>query len=208
MVHVSFSGPSRSFPDGGVVLEGDGLLLAGSGAGAELAQRRDRADTAFVAVELGEECLGEHIGIDLDPRHANVVGFARFRIGDDPPGRLIELVAVPWTEPEAVAAARAAFEQAGFAVATCADVPGRIVNRLIRPYFNAVLRRLDEGLASAADMDTTLRLGLGYPEGPNALLARSGLHHHFDVSNALYTALGDADFAPARRARVARARMT
>ena len=206
MVRVVFSGESRSFPDGVVALEGSGVVLAGSGAAAGLAGLPGGTDAEFVAVELGEECLGQHIGLDPDTRFLNVVGFARFRLGDDPPGPLVELVAMPWTQPAAIAAARAAFEQGGFKVASCADTPGRIVNRLIRPYLNAVLRRLDEGLASAEDMDTTLRLGLGYPEGPNALLARTGLHHHFDVSQALYEALGDADFAPARRARVAKAR--
>lgn len=206
MVRVVFNGASRSFPDGVVALEGSGVVLAGSGAAAALAGLSGGMDAEFVAVELGEECLGHHLGIDPDPRFLNVVGFARFRLGDAPPGQLIELVAMPWTQPAAVAAARSVFEHGGFAVATCADTSGRIVNRLIRPYLNAVLRRLDEGLASAEDMDTTLRLGLGYPEGPNALLARTGLHHHFDVSQALYEALGDPDFAPARRARVAKAR--
>jgi 3-hydroxybutyryl-CoA dehydrogenase len=204
-VHVTFHGESRSFPDGAPELGGEGVLLAGSKAGAALASAVDEA-AAFIAVELGEECLGVHLGLDPGPAFANVVGFARFRIGDGQPGQLIELVTLPGTRAVAIAAARAAFEQAGFTVARCADTPGRIVNRLIRPYLNAVLRRLDDGLASAEDMDTTLRLGLGYPEGPNALLARSGLHHHFDVSQALYEALGDPDFAPARRARIARIR--
>ena len=65
---------------------------------------------------------------------------------------------------------------------------------------------LDEGLATADDLDTTLRLGLGYPEGPIALLERTGLAHHGDVTQALYEAYGEAAYAPARRARVARAR--
>jgi 3-hydroxybutyryl-CoA dehydrogenase len=55
-------------------------------------------------------------------------------------------------------------------------------------------------------MDTTLRLGLGYPEGPIALLERTGLAAHFDVTQALYEALGDPAYAAARRARVAKMR--
>ena len=98
------------------------------------------------------------------------------------------------------------FEGAGLGVAVCNDFPGRIVDRLLRPYLNAALRRLDEGLATADDMDTTLRLGLGYPEGPIALLERTGLAAHFDVAQALYEALGDPAYAPARRARVAKMR--
>jgi 3-hydroxybutyryl-CoA dehydrogenase len=91
-------------------------------------------------------------------------------------------------------------------VAVCEDFPGRIVNRLLRPYFNAALRRLDEKLATADDLDRTLCMGLGYPEGPIALLDRTGLAEHFDVTQALYEALGQEPYAPARAARVARER--
>jgi 3-hydroxybutyryl-CoA dehydrogenase len=106
----------------------------------------------------------------------------------------------------ALAAATQLFESVGLQVAVCGDFAGRIVDRLVRPYYNAALRRLDEGLASADDLDTTLRLGLGYPEGPIALLERTGLAHHFDVTQALFEAYGDAAYAPARRARVAKQR--
>jgi 3-hydroxybutyryl-CoA dehydrogenase len=204
---IIFSGASRSFPDGPPQLGGAGQLFAGAGAGAAYAASGDRSDESFVAIELAHECLGEHLGLDEDQAHRRTVGFARFRLGDAAPSQLIELVRLPWTEDAAVASARAAFEGAGFVVAECADTPGRIVNRLVRPYFNAVLRRLDDGLASAADMDKTLRLGLGYPEGPIALLERTGLADHHDAAAALYAMTADPDHAPARRARIAAARV-
>ena len=203
-VTFTFEGDSRSFPDGAIDMAGEGVVLAGR---PRDAWRTDvGANGHFVAVELGTECLGEHIGLEPGSELRKFVGFARFRLGEAAPTQLIELVSLPTTDPAAVAAAQSAFESAGFKVARCADTPGRIVDRLLRPYFNAVLRRLDEGLASAEDMDRTLQLGLGYPEGPNALLARTGLEHHHDVTSALYAALGDADFAPARRAQVAKAK--
>ena len=52
----------------------------------------------------------------------------------------------------------------------------------------------------------TLRLGLGYPEGPLALLMRTGLVHHYDVTQALYEALGSEAYTPARRAQVVKQR--
>ena len=159
-----------------------------------------------IVLELGIECLGAHTGESRGREGSNVLGFARFRLGDAPPTNLVELVRQPNTDPAALAAAKQAFESAGLAVAVCNDFPGRIVERLIRPYLNAALRRLDEGLATAEDMDTTLRLGLGYPEGPIALLERTGLAAHCEVTQALYEALGDAAYAPARRARVAHMR--
>jgi 3-hydroxybutyryl-CoA dehydrogenase len=201
-VDVTIVGESRSFPADVPVLPGNGVVLAGTVTG-DAIRAAAAAGGDFVAIELGNECLAQHIGLDPDAALAHALGFARFRLGTAAPGKLIELVSTEWTEKATVDAAKAAFEAAGFVVACCADRPGRIVNRLIRPYLNAVLRRLDDGLATAADMDKTLMMGLGYPEGPNALLARTGLADHYEVSVALQQALGDDDFAPARRAQIA-----
>ena len=208
---VLCNGPSRSFPTGPAELEaaaaaGAGLIITGSGAGRSWAELTDGDDHSFIAIELGMECLAVHTGLEASSRGERTVGFARFRMGEAAPSKLVELVRQPWTRSEAVAAAKSVFEAAGFVVAICGDFPGRIVDRLIRPYLNAVLRRLDEQLASAEDLDATLCKGLGYPEGPIALLNRTGLAHHFDVTEALHQALGGSDFLPARRARVAKSR--
>jgi 3-hydroxybutyryl-CoA dehydrogenase len=205
------TGGSRSFPawhklHEGAVEDGEVVVILGGGAGAAFQQWRSRTDKAAILVELGTECLGVHTGEACGQEGSNVLGFARFRLGAAPPSNLVELVRQPATLPEAIAAAKAVFQGAGLKVAVCRDFPGRIVDRLVRPYYNAALRRLDEGLATAEHMDMTLRLGLGYPEGPIELLERTGLAAHFDVSQALYEALGDPDYAPARRARVAKAR--
>ncbi len=190
---------------------GAAVIYLGAQAGAAFAQGHSHAQAPAVLIELGEECLGVHSGETFGgeasgTEGSNVLGFARFRMGRGEPTQLIELVKQPRSAPAAIAAAKAIFEAAGLKVALCNDVPGRIVNRLVRPYLNAALRRLDDGLASADDMDATLKLGLGYPEGPHALLERTGLDAHFDVTQALYEWTGDPAYAPARRARVAKLR--
>jgi 3-hydroxybutyryl-CoA dehydrogenase len=205
------TGGSRSFPGPhklleGAAGEGDVVLVIGRNVGAGLAHVASRDGRTAILLELGTECLGVHTGETRGTEGSNVLGFARYRLGHAEPTNLIELVRQPRTSPDALAAAKTLFETAGFAVAVCGDFPGRIVDRLIRPYLNAALRRLDEGLASADDMDTTLRLGLGYPEGPISLLERTGLAQHFDITQALCEQLGDAAYAPARRARVAKLR--
>ena len=198
-------GDSRSFPNG-LETSGNGIILAGDQAGELLEGKVLDTDADFIALELGHECLSQHVGLTKSAQFERVVGFARFRLGNEPPGRLIELVRQSWTCQSAIDAAREAFVQAGFEVAVCNDRPGRIVNRLIRPYLNAVLRRFEEGLATKEGLDKTMCMGLGYPEGPMALLERTGLEHHFDASQALYEALGNPDFAPAPRARAAKFR--
>lgn len=208
---IQAAGDSRSFPaphalHAAADPQGSGLIITGRDASEVFSKCKDFASRSFVAIELGTECLGVHTGESRGKEGSNVLGFARYRLGDAEPTQLIELVRQPGTSAEALAAARAAFEAAGLVVAVCYDFPGRIVDRLIRPYFNAALRRLDEKLATADDLDKTLCLGLGYPEGPIALLERTGLVHHHDVSTALHAALGQEPYAPARRAQVAKQR--
>jgi 3-hydroxybutyryl-CoA dehydrogenase len=203
------TGGSRSFPNRHKLHDAAGddiVVILGTAPGLALAKLGDVADRTAVLIELGTECLGVHTGERGGEEGANVVGFARFRLGDAEPSDLVELVRQPRTRAAAIEAARTLFEFVGLKVAVCGDFPGRIVDRLVRPYYNAALRRLDEGLASASDLDLTLRLGLGYPEGPIALMEKTGLARHCEVTQALYEALGDPAYAPARRAQVAKQR--
>ena len=205
------AGESRSFPEdhpltAGGQDSGEVVIIIGAEAGKMISEYKDRERKIAILVELGTECLGVHTGESRGEEGSNVLGFARFRLGGGEPSKLVEVVRQPRTPESAVAAARQVFESAGLQVAVCNDFAGRIVDRLVRPYYNAALRRLDEGLASAADLDTTLKLGLGYPEGPIELLERTGLAHHCDVTQALFEAYGEAAYAPARRARVAKQR--
>lgn len=205
------AGESRSFPSQHSFLDnadaqGAARVFLGSDAGSAYRTAGETGACPFVAIELGMECLGVHTGEARGREGSNVVGFARYRLGGGDPTALVELVRQPQTRPAAIDGARAAFEAAGLKVAVCGDFPGRIVDRLIRPYLNAALRRLDEKLASADDLDKTLCLGLGYPEGPISLLERTGLAAHHDVTLALYRALGQEAYAPARRCQVAKQR--
>jgi 3-hydroxybutyryl-CoA dehydrogenase len=197
-------GESRSFPPGDA-------FLAGASTSGEVAIHLGTplaidASKSAVLIELGSECLGAHTGEKAGEEGSNVLGFARYRNGNDAPSQLIELVRQPNTKAEAIAAAKAVFEAAGFTVAVCSDQAGRIIDRLVRPKYNAALRFLDEGLATAKDMDTTCRLGLGYPDGPIERVERGGLAYHHDVTKALFEVYGTPAYAPARRAVVAKQR--
>lgn len=194
-------GVSRSFPPGDPFLAGamqdakaEVLFCLGarpSGDGGERA----------ILIELGTECLAVHVGLNEAP--ANVLGFSRYRNGSDAPSKLIELVRHARAGDSAVQAARAVLEGAGFVVAVCSDQAGRIVDRLVRPKYNAALRFLDEGLATQADMDLTCRLGLGYPDGPIERVFRGGLAEHHAITTSLHEIYGTPAYAPARQAVVA-----
>jgi 3-hydroxybutyryl-CoA dehydrogenase len=195
------NGPSRSFPEGDAFLSG-----ASKGRGADvlvLCAASFEADPskAAILVELGHESLAEHIG---DDSHGNVLGFARYRNGDDAPSNLIELVRPVSASDAAVAAAIELFTKARLEVVVSADQIGRIVNRLVIPKYNAALRFLDEGLATQVDLDLTCKLGLGYPDGPLERIFRGGMARHYDVTQGLFETYGTPAYAPPRRAIVAK----
>jgi len=192
---------SRSFPAGDPFLDGaeisaEVIVFLGGGYVADPSR-------SAVLVELDMECLGQHTGENSGNEGSNVLGFARYRNGNDTPTNLIELVRQPASSPEAIEAATLMFEAAGFEVVVCADQAGRIIDRLVRPKYNAALRFLDEGLASAEAMDLTCRMGLGYPDGPIERVMRGDLARHCDITAALMELSGSPSFAPARRAVVA-----
>jgi 3-hydroxybutyryl-CoA dehydrogenase len=203
-------GDSRSFPEGDAFLSGavdsaDVVVCLGAFHEPGKGVPADDVKQAIL-IELDTECLGVHTGECAGEEGSNVVGFARYRNGDDAPSNLVELVRQPATRQSAMDAARQVFEAAGLKVVVCADQSGRIIDRLVRPKYNAALRFLDEGLASAADMDLTCRLGLGYADGPIERVERGGLARHHDITQALFETYGTPGFAPARRAVVAHQR--
>ena len=205
------TGNSRSFPASHALhqkaqVDGEVVIIIGDQVGPALQALVGRDRKIAILIELGTEGLGVHTGEGRAEEGSNVLGFARFRLGSAPPTALVEVVRQPRSTDTALATAHEIFGNAGLEVAVCGDFDGRILDRLVRPYYNAALRRLDERLATAEDLDKTLMLGLGYPEGPISLLERTGLAQHCDVSQALFDATGDAAYAPARRARVAKQR--
>ncbi len=205
---IARSGESRSFPEGDAFLAGasapgdaDVTIYCGVPFVAD-------SSKAAILVELGHESLGTHTGEAMGGEGSNVLGFARYRNGRDAPSNLVELVRQDATPASAIAAAKAVFEAAGLTVAVCTDQAGRVVDRLVRPKYNAALRFLDEGLATQNDLDLTCRLGLGYADGPIERVARGGLDLHHAVTKALFDTYGTPGYAPARRAVVAAGRVT
>jgi 3-hydroxybutyryl-CoA dehydrogenase len=76
------------------------------------------------------------------------------------------------------------------------DRPGFVVNRLLMPYLNQVVRDLDDGVAKADDLDAALELGLGYPVGPLKLLDLIGLDNHLHATQGAWDQTRDPGFVP------------
>jgi len=199
------NGVSRSFADG------DDFLSNATGSGdiviylGEIPKDRPQVKST-VLLELDLDCLGVHTGEASGTEGSDVLGFARYRNGNDAPGKLIELVRQPHSSEAAIKAARQMFEAAGFDVVISLDRPGRIIDRLVRPQYNAAMRFLDDGLARAEAMDMTCRMGLGYPDGLIERTERGDLERHYDISKAIHDMTGLAEYAPSRMSCVAKQR--
>ena len=88
---------------------------------------------------------------------------------------LVEVVPLPETEPTVLETALAFCRNLGKQTVICRDQPGFIVNRLLMALLNETCRLLQEGAASAADIDKAIRLACGHPMGPAALADFIGL---------------------------------
>jgi 3-hydroxybutyryl-CoA dehydrogenase len=69
------------------------------------------------------------------------------------------------------------------------DTPGFIVNRLMIPHFIEAIRMLEEGVATAEDIDKAIKLGLNYPMGPFELMDLTGIDIAHHVTEYFYKEL-------------------
>lgn len=76
------------------------------------------------------------------------------------------------------------------------DTPGFIVNRIMIPQFIEAIKLLEEGVASAEDIDKAVTLGLNYPIGPFALQDYAGVDIGYYVMDYMANEFHDTRFAP------------
>ncbi len=110
---------------------------------------------------------------------------------------LLELTPALTTSDETVALIRAyGTDVLGKTCVLAKDQAGFIVNRLLTPYLFDAVRLLEQGFASAEDIDTAAHLGLGHPMGPLALLDLIGLDTMLSVGEVLFEEFRDERYAP------------
>ncbi len=76
------------------------------------------------------------------------------------------------------------------------DYPGFVSNRILMPMINEAIYCLMEGVASAEDIDTVMRLGMNHPMGPLALADLIGLDVCLAILEVLHRELGDDKYRP------------
>jgi 3-hydroxyacyl-CoA dehydrogenase len=90
--------------------------------------------------------------------------------------RLCEIIRGYSTSDETVAIASEVAQKMGkTTVEVKKDTPGFLVNRVMMPQFLEAIRLVETGVATPADIDTAVKLGLNYPMGPFELMDFTGI---------------------------------
>lgn len=100
--------------------------------------------------------------------------------------KLIEMSRGVLTSTDTFDAAWAWTKAAGQIPVQTQDKPGFILNALLVPFNNDAIRAVEAGAASAADIDTAIKVGLGYKMGPLELIDLIGLDTQVRLCEAFY----------------------
>ncbi len=110
---------------------------------------------------------------------------------------LLELIRGLQTSDETYQRASAFAVAIGKTPITVKNSPGFVVNRILVPMINEAIFALQEGLASAEDIDTGMKLGCNHPIGPLALADLIGLDTMQAIMLVLYDNFNDSKYRPA-----------
>ena len=110
---------------------------------------------------------------------------------------LVELIRGLQTGDATLAQAEAFVKAIGKTPITVKNSPGFVVNRILCPMINEAIFTLQEGLASAQQIDDGMRLGCNHPIGPLALADLVGLDTLLAVMHVLYNGFNDPNYRPA-----------
>jgi 3-hydroxybutyryl-CoA dehydrogenase len=189
-----------------ITTHGDVAAMAGADLVVEAATEREeikRAIFADVGKLLGAEAIlaSNTSSIPITrlaqaaPDPARFVGVHFFN--PVPVMGLIELIRGLATSDATVNAVEAYAQKLGKRVVHANDAPGFIVNRILIPMLNEACFALGEGVASIADIDAAIQLGLNHPMGPFILADFIGLDTLLEIAKVLQNGTGDPKYRPA-----------
>ena len=110
--------------------------------------------------------------------------------------QLLEVVKTIATNDETLEVGKSFGTSLGKTIVISQDTPGFIVNRLLNPFLMTAARMLEAGIATKEDIDTSIKLGLGHPMGPLALMDLIGLDIVLHATSAIYEETRDPQYAP------------
>ncbi len=152
----------------------------------------DDGQSPIVVSPLGDDCTTTCVSLGLDPKRTVAI---------DPTGA-VEKRATIMMAPGGDAAARdavaAALAKAGTRVTAIKDSPGFILQRMRSMIANLGCEMAQIGIASPADVDTAMTLGLNYPQGPLAMADAMGMKETHAILERLQAITGDDRYRPSQ----------
>jgi 3-hydroxybutyryl-CoA dehydrogenase len=124
-----------------------------------------------------------------------LVGFATFFPLKE--RKLIEVASGLHTSDKSLTEAEELFKSLGKETVRVKDAPGLTFPRILSLIINEAARSLEEGVASAAEIDVAMRLGVNYPQGPLRWADQIGLNDVLAVLEGLERETGDDRYRPA-----------
>ena len=110
--------------------------------------------------------------------------------------KLVEIIRGYSTSDETYKTIKELSESLGKTPVEVHDYPGFIANRILMPMINEAIFSLYEGVASAVDIDTVMKLGMNHPMGPLTLADFIGLDVCLAIMNVLYEGFNDSKYRP------------
>ncbi len=110
---------------------------------------------------------------------------------------LVEVIRGLLTSDETQAAAADFIRRIGKTAINVRNSPGFAVNRVLCPMINEAIFAVQEGIASAAEIDEGMKLGCSHPIGPLALADLVGLDTLLSVLEVFQRDFGDPKYRPA-----------
>jgi 3-hydroxybutyryl-CoA dehydrogenase len=105
--------------------------------------------------------------------------------------KLLEVVRALETDDDTLATAAEVGKRMGKEVVVIKESPGFITSRINAMIGNEAFLMLQEGIASAADIDKAVKLGLNHPMGPFELVDLVGLDTRLSILEYLHKSLGE-----------------
>ncbi|MBK9099843.1 MAG: 3-hydroxybutyryl-CoA dehydrogenase [bacterium] len=110
--------------------------------------------------------------------------------------KLVEIIRGYSTSDETYNTIKMLSEKLGKVPVEVFDYPGFISNRVLMPMINEAIFALMEGVASAEDIDTVMKLGMNHPMGPLTLADFIGLDVCLAIMEVLYNGYNDSKYRP------------
>jgi 3-hydroxybutyryl-CoA dehydrogenase len=167
----------------------DRLVSFAVAAGVDISAHDDGASPILLA-PLGEDCTTAALRLGVDVSRAVAVDLTHDI------SKRMTIMAAPGADPAALDAVAAMLRKTGRAVTRIKDSTGFIAQRMTAMIANLGCEIAQMGLATPADIDTAMRLGLNYPQGPLGFADKMGVAATYAILCRMQEITGSDRYRP------------